>query len=62
MGMDGIQVEVWMCLGEERIDMLWDLMQRIYEQENIQMGWRDSVIVPIYKERGDIQVVVIIGG
>ena len=24
-GMDGIPVEVWKCLGEEGIDMLWDL-------------------------------------
>ena len=31
--MDGIPVEVWKCLGEEGIDMLWDLMQRIYEQD-----------------------------
>ena len=28
-GMDGIPVEVWKCLGEEGIDMLWDLMQGI---------------------------------
>ena len=26
-GMNGIPVEVWKCLGEEGIDMLWDLMQ-----------------------------------
>ena len=47
--MDGIPVEVRKCLGEEGIDMLWDLMQRIYEQEKIPTEWRDSVIVPIYK-------------
>ena len=29
-GMDGIPVEVWKCLGEEGIDMLWDLMKGIY--------------------------------
>ena len=54
-GMDGIPVEVWKCLGEEGIDMLWDLMQGIYEQEKIPTEWRDSVIIPIYKEKGDIQ-------
>ena len=53
--MDGIPVEVWKCLGEEGIDMLWDLMKGIYEQEKISMEWRDSVIIPIYKEKGDIQ-------
>ena len=35
--------------------MLWDLMQGIYEQEKIPTEWRDSVIIPIYKETGDIQ-------
>ena len=50
-GMDGIPVEVWNCLGEEGIDMLWDLMKGIYEQEKIPTEWRDSVIIPIYKER-----------
>ena len=29
--MDGIRVEVWKCLGEEWIAMLWHLMQRIIE-------------------------------
>ena len=27
----------------------------IYEQEKIPTEWRDSVIIPIYKEKGDIQ-------
>ena len=53
--MDGIPLEMWKCLGEEGIDMLWDMMQRTYEQEKILMEWRDSVIVPTYKEKGDIQ-------
>ena len=30
-------------------------MQGIYEQEKIPTEWRDSVIIPIYKEKGDIQ-------
>ena len=34
-GMDWIPVEVWKCLGEEGIDMLWNVMQVIYEQEKI---------------------------
>ena len=33
--MDWIPVEVWKCLGEEGIDMLWDLMQGVYEQQKI---------------------------
>ena len=49
--MDGNPVEVRKCLGEEGIDLLRDLMQRIYEQETIPTEWRDSVIVPIYKDK-----------
>ena len=53
-GMDGIPVEVWKCLGEEVIDMLCDLMRGIYEHEKIPTEWRDSVIIHIYTEKGDI--------
>ena len=53
--MDGIPVEVWKCLGEEGIDMMWDLMKGIYEQEKIPTECRYSVIIHIYKEKGDIQ-------
>ena len=35
---------------------------RIYEQETIPPEWRDSVSIPIYKEKGDIQAVEITGG
>ena len=35
--------------------MLWDQMKGIYEQEKIPTEWRDSVIIPIYKKKGDIQ-------
>ena len=54
-GMDWIQVEVFKCLEEEGIDILWDMMQGIYEQENIPTEWRYIVIIPIYKEKGDLQ-------
>ena len=55
MGPDGIPVEVWKVLGEEGIDLLWDLFEKIYEQEEIPDEWRNSVVVPIYKEKGDVQ-------
>ena len=52
MGPDGIPVEVWKSLGEEVVDMLLDLLQKIFEQEKMPEEWRDSVIVPIFKEKG----------
>ena len=35
--------------------MLLDLLQKIFEQEKMSEEWRHSVIVPIFKEKGDIQ-------
>ena len=55
VGPDGIPVEVWRCLGEEGIDILWDLFNKIYQQEKIPDSWRNSLLIPIYKDKGDIQ-------
>ena len=41
---DGIPVVVWKCMREEGVDILSDLLQKIYEQKKI----------PIFKEKGDI--------
>ena len=40
--MDRIPLEVWKFLGEEVTNMLWDLMQMNYEQE--QCHWRGEVV------------------
>ena len=54
-GPDGVPVEAWKCLGQEGVDILLDLMQKIYKQEKMPDQWRDSVVVPIHKGKGDIQ-------
>ncbi len=59
MGPDRIPVEVWKSLGEEGADMLLDLLQKIFEQEKMPEEWRDSVIVPIFKEKGTSRIVEI---
>ena len=51
-GMDGIPVEVF---GKRKDSQVVRSDARIYKQEKIPTEWRDSVIVPIYKENGDIQ-------
>ena len=53
-GPDEIPVEA-RALGGEGVDLLWDLMVKIEEQEHIPDEWRESVLVPIYKEKGDVQ-------
>ena len=55
VGPDLIPVEVWKCLGREGIDILWDLMCKIYHQEKMPNSWRNSIMAPIYKGKGDIQ-------
>ena len=39
-------------MGDEG-SMLFDLVQKISEQEKMPEEWRDSVIVPIFKEKVD---------
>ena len=55
VGPDEIPVEVWKVLGEEGIDLLWDLFKKIYEHEVVPDEWRNSFVVPISKEKGDVQ-------
>jgi len=54
-GPDGIPAEVWKSLGDEGVYLLWDLFRKVYDQEKMPDAWRESVIIPIYKEKGDIQ-------
>ncbi|XP_069985581.1 uncharacterized protein [Penaeus vannamei] len=35
-GPDNIPAEVWKCLGDKGIDMLWDLMTKVYEELKIE--------------------------
>ena len=56
---DGIPEEVWKSLGEEGVDMLLDLPQKIFEQEKMPDEWRDSAIVLVFKENGTSMIVAI---
>ncbi|XP_068208703.1 uncharacterized protein [Palaemon carinicauda] len=47
--------EIWKSLGEEGIDILWDLTQKIFNQEKMPEEWRRSLLIPIYKGKGNIQ-------
>ncbi|XP_068242147.1 uncharacterized protein [Palaemon carinicauda] len=55
MGPDEIPVEVCICLGEFGADMLRDLMQKIHWKEKMPRMWRNSFLIPIFKEKGAIQ-------
>ena len=54
-GPDMIPSEVWKALGEEGVDILYDLMVKIFEQEKIPDEWQESTLIPIFKRKGDVQ-------
>ncbi|KAK3556890.1 hypothetical protein QTP70_022395 [Hemibagrus guttatus] len=52
---DDIPVEVWKCLGEAAVEFLTSLFNRVLESERMPEEWRSSVLVPIFKNKGDVQ-------
>ncbi|KAK3553518.1 hypothetical protein QTP70_004198 [Hemibagrus guttatus] len=55
VGPDDIPVEVWKCLGEAAVEFLPSLFNRVLESERMPEEWRRSVLVPIFKNKGDVQ-------
>ena len=54
MGSDDIPIEVWRCLGGIAIVWLTKLFNHIFRSNKMPDEWR-SILVPIYKNKGDIQ-------
>ncbi|KAK3575651.1 hypothetical protein QTP86_031603, partial [Hemibagrus guttatus] len=55
VGPDDIPVEVWKCLGEAAVEFFTSLFNRVLESERMPEEWRRSVLVPIFKNKGDMQ-------
>ncbi|KAK3542203.1 hypothetical protein QTP86_018484 [Hemibagrus guttatus] len=55
VGPDDIPVEVWKCLGEAAVEFLISLFNRVLESERMPEKWRRSVLVSIFKNKGDVQ-------
>ncbi|KAK3508829.1 hypothetical protein QTP70_009603 [Hemibagrus guttatus] len=55
VGPDDIPVEVWKCLGEAAVEFLASLFNRVLESDRMSEEWRRSVLVPIFKNKGDVQ-------
>ncbi|KAK3512329.1 hypothetical protein QTP70_005794 [Hemibagrus guttatus] len=55
VGPDDIPVEVWKCLGEAAVEFLTSLFNRVLESERMPEESRRSVLVPIFKNKGDVQ-------
>ena len=55
VGPDELPVEVWKCMGEMGIKFLTRLFNRLLMGEQMPEEWRRSVLIPIYKNKGDAQ-------
>ncbi|CAN6336649.1 unnamed protein product [Urochloa humidicola] len=55
MGPDGIPIEVWRCLGVRAIVWLTKLFNLIFRANKMPEEWRRSILVPIFKNKGDVQ-------
>ena len=55
VGPDDIPIEVWKVLGETGIAWLTDLFNRILKTKKMPNEWRKNTLVPIYKNKGDVQ-------
>ena len=53
VGPDELPVEVWKCMGEMGIKFLTRLFNRLLMGERMPEEWRRSVLIPIYKNKGD---------
>ncbi|KAK9142709.1 hypothetical protein Syun_012109 [Stephania yunnanensis] len=54
-GTDEIPIEVWNCLGEIGLTWLTKLFNKILKSKRMSIDWRRSTLVPIFKNKGDIQ-------
>jgi hypothetical protein len=55
MGPDGIPIEVWKCLGDIAIVWLTKLFNHIFRSNKMLDEWRTSTLVPMFKNKGNIQ-------
>ena len=52
---DELPVEVWKCIGKMGIKFLTKLFNQILVGERMPKEWRRSMLIPIYKNKGDAQ-------
>ena len=55
VGPDELPVEVWKCMGEMRIKFLTRLFNRLLMDKRMPEECKRSVLIPIYKNKGNAQ-------
>ena len=49
----GLPIDHTKHLGESGVDMMHEILKRVWEEEHMPEEWKKSEIVPIYKQKGD---------
>ena len=55
LGPYGIPIEAWKCMGDDCLSWLTNVFNKIFRTKRIPDEWKKSIMVPIYKNKGDIQ-------
>ena len=55
VGADEIPAEAWKCMGNFGMQILCKLFNCIMNTEQMPSAWRQSIFIPIFKGKGDIQ-------
>ncbi|KAE8676679.1 putative beta-D-xylosidase 2-like [Hibiscus syriacus] len=55
VGPDQIPITVWLALGDEGVKWLTNIFNIILETAKMPEDWRESTVIPIYKNKGDPQ-------
>jgi hypothetical protein len=55
MCLDGIPIKVWRTLGDVAIIWLTKLFNLIFRSNKMPDEWRRSILVPIFKNKGNVQ-------
>ena len=55
VGADEISAEAWKCIGNFGTNILCNLFNSIMNTEQIPSAWRQSILIPMFKGKGDIQ-------
>ena len=49
----GLPIDLIKHLGESGVDMMREILKRVWEEEQMPEEWKKGESVPIYKQKGD---------
>ena len=53
-GVSKVSIDMVKAGGEECLTWMTELMKAVWEEENIPKDWSKSLVVPIFKKKGDV--------